>query len=307
MEKQMGFIWEKISYQGKEAAQINGYEGKIPDLVIPEKIEGLQVRSIAAHAFSGRNDIRSAVLPESLVTLRPFAFYNCPELKTMELYNTTDDYYDGVIRQCPCLREIAVHCVRPENYVIVRSMLQDVDVTLMFRLLDPEETERIRLTFPEYVNEAKEDTMARAIHFSIEGAGMAYRECVGKKALDLAGYDRLLGRLTDYDFDVAAQIAFGRLLYPEGLSETAREGYEAFLRENDGKALRYLIHEDERRSCVPETRLMTERGLIGENGLDAALKEAADQGRTGLCSILMEYRGSLRESGNGAAALSLEW
>ena len=303
----MGFIWEKITCLGKEAAQIGGYEGNIPDLVIPETIEGLPVCSIAAHAFSGRNDIRSAVLPESLVTLRPFAFYNCPELKTMDLYNTTDDYYDGVIRQCPVLGEITVHCVQPENYVIVRSMLQDVDVTLTFRLLDPEGTERIRRTFPEYVNEAREDTMARAIHFSIEGAGMAYRECVEKRALNLAEYDRLLGRLTDYDFDVAAQIAFGRLLYPEGLSDTAREGYEKFLRENDEKALRYLIHEDERKSCVLETRLMTERGLIEDKGLDAAMKEAADRGRTGLCSILMEYRGDLRESGNRATALSLDW
>ena len=274
-KEDMGFTWEKTTCQGKEAAQISGYEGKIPDLVIPETIGGLPVRSIAAHAFSGRNDIRSAVLPESLVTIRPFAFYNCPELKRMELYNTTDDYYDGVIRQCPALVEIAVHCVQPENYVIVHSMLQDVDVTLKFRLLDPEGTERIRLTFPEYVNEAKEDTMARAIHFSIEGAGMAYRECVGKKALDL--------------------------------SETAREGYETFLRENDEKALSYLILEDEKNSSVPETRLMTERGLIGESGLDAALKEAADHERTELCSLLMEYRGKLRKNESGAAALSLEW
>lgn len=303
----MGFIWEKITWQGQEAAQISGYEGKIPDLMIPETIEGLPVRSIAAHAFSGRKDIRSAALPENLVTIRPFAFYNCPQLKTLELYNTTDDYYDGVIRQCPSLGQIAVHCVQPENYVIIRSMLQDVDVTLTFRLLDPEGMEQIRLTFPEYVNEAKEDTMARAIHFSIEGAGMAYRECVGKKVLDLAGYDRLLGRLTDYDFDVASQIAFGRLLYPAELSETAREGYETFLRGNDEKALSYLIREDERNSSVSETRLMTQRGLIGERGLDAALKEAADHERTELCSLLMEYRGELQKNEGGGAALSLEW
>lgn len=58
--------------------------------------------------------------------------------------------------------------------------------------------------------------MARAIHFSIEGAGMAYRECVGKHRLDLAGYDRLLEKLTAYDAAAAVRIAFGRLMYPEG-------------------------------------------------------------------------------------------
>ena len=303
----MGFTWEKITYRGSDAAEITGYEGQLPDLKIPEEMEGLPVRSIAAHAFSGRSDIRSVVLPESLVTMHLFAFYNCPRLETMELYNSADDYYDGVIRQCPLLRTITVRCVQPENYVVIRSMLQDVDVTLTFRLLDPEGRERIRLTFPEYVNEAKEDTMARAIHFSIEGAGMAYRECVGKRTLDLAGYDRLLGRLTDYDFDVAARIAFGRLLYPEGLSEQAEGGYESFLRDNDEKTLRFLIREDEEHSSMEEIRLMTGRSLIGEEGLKTALEEASELGRSEVCSALMEYRA---QSGSGSGAgetLRLDW
>ena len=59
----MGFTWEKITYRGSDAAEITGYEGKLPDLKIPEEMEGLPVRSIAAHAFSGRSDIRSVVLP----------------------------------------------------------------------------------------------------------------------------------------------------------------------------------------------------------------------------------------------------
>ena len=77
----MGFTWEKITYRGSDAAEITGYEGRLPDLEIPEKMEGLPVRSIAAHAFSGRSDIRSVVLPESLVTMHLFAFYNCPRLE----------------------------------------------------------------------------------------------------------------------------------------------------------------------------------------------------------------------------------
>ena len=87
----MGFTWEKITYRGSDAAEITGYEGKLPDLKIPEEMEGLPVRSIAAHAFSGRSDIRSVVLPESLVTMHLFAFYNCPRLETMELCNSADD------------------------------------------------------------------------------------------------------------------------------------------------------------------------------------------------------------------------
>lgn len=302
----MGLLWERKEFRTEAYAEITGFDGSLRDLVIPEQLEGLAVRSIAAHAFEGREELRSAVLPKTLVTLRPFAFYNCINLKTMELFNTTDDYYDGVIRQCAALDCITVHCSQPDDYIIVRSMLQDVDVTLTFRLLLAEG--ELRLTFPEYVNEAKEDTMARAIHFSIEGAGMAYRECVGKKSIDLPGYDRLLQRLTAYDLSVGAEIAFGRLRYPIGLSAGAREGYERFLSENDEKILQVLVQAENEAESENNLRLMTERRLIGETALDAALQLAAEQGKAGLCARLIAYRGESAAQGKaGSGALSLEW
>lgn len=303
----MGVTWQESTFRGEAAAEITGYEGAIPDLEIPGELEGRPVRSIAAHAFSDRTDLRSVCLPESLVTLRPFVFYNCAGLKTIRLCNTTEDCYDGVIRQCRKLHEIYVKCVCPENYILIRSLLQDVDGMLTFHLLDSAGEETAQLTFPEYVNEAKEDTMARAIHFSIEGAGMAYRECVGKKKLDFAGYDRLLSRLTEYDFDAAARIAFGRLLYPEELSDKAGTEYEAFLKDNDEKVLEFLIREDEEKSSVPQLRLLTGRRLIGDQGLDAALEMAAEKERTGLCSILMEYRAARDKTEEKGVTFSLDW
>ena len=304
----MPFLYKIISEhtpQGpREAAQVTGYEGRLSDLFVPEKIDALPVRSIAGHAFEHRKELRRVFLPESLAALRAFAFYGCSALTSMELYNTTDDYYDGVIRQCLSLRCVTVHCVRPDNYVIVREMLRDIDGTLQFRLLTAEG--EIRLTFPEYVNEAKEDTMARAIHFSIEGAGMAYRECVGKRALDLAGYDRLLGRLTDYDFDAAAQIALGRLSCPAGLSEKSAAGYEEFLRAGDGKTLAWVI----RSADGPERReylaLLTSRQLIGRAALEEGLDLASSLGETGICAILMEYRRQVFPS-DAPEIFSLDW
>ncbi len=303
----MGLCWERMEFRTEEYAQITGFDGSVRDLVIPEKIEGLAVRSIAAHAFENHTELRSAVLPRSLVTLRPFAFYNCTNLKTLELFNTANDYYDGVIRRCPSLECITVHCDKPDDYVIVRSMLQDVDGTLTFHLLLPDG--ELRLTFPEYVNEAKEDTMARAIHFSIEGAGMAYRECAGKKSIDLPGYDRLLQRLTAYDLAVGADIAFGRLRYPLGLSQEAQEGYEKFLSEHDDEVLRVLIQAEDEAEAEKNLRLMTGRRLIGEAALETALQLAAEKKKAGLCARLIAYRSeesSSKETGGGQV-LSLDW
>lgn len=300
----MSLQLENVERRGEKCLQVTGYEGTVRDLVIPETSDGLPIRSIGGHAFAGRRDLRSVVLPQNLKTIRSFAFYDCAVLSHMELYNTTDDYYDGVIRQCPELRSITVHCVKPDDYVIVREMLQDVDVTLRFRLLT--EQGELRLTFPEYVSEAREDTMARAIHFSIEGAGMAYRECVGKKSLDLAGYDQLLPRLTDYDFAVAADIALGRLGYPLGLTEEAAKGYEEFLRRHDARALELMIRQDEAENRVSEVKLMADRNLIGSEALAQGLELASQKGRVEISAVLMNYREGEKPAGN-PDGFQLEW
>ncbi len=303
----MGFTWEKKTYAGEEGMEVTGYEGGLRDLVLPDRLEGLPVRSVGAHAFSGRKELRSVQLGRNLKTLRPFAFYNCTGLRSIELYNTADDYYDGVIRQCPLLREITVHMTEKDNYIVIRSMLQDVDGMLIFRLLDEEDGQRLRLTFPEYVNEAKEDTMARAIHFSIEGAGLAYRECVGKHRLDLAGYDRLLEKLTADDGAAAIGIALGRLMYPEGLSAAAEKRYEAFLQENGRRTLELLIEADAQEGSTAQLRVLTQRGLLDAGALEQGLTLAAQKGATELCGILMEYRRTRKTPSCDAAGLRLEW
>lgn len=315
--------YEIINRRGENALQVTGSTGPVQDLMLPEEAAAgetaeplsaagtgagesrlLPVRSIGGHAFAGRKELRTVSLPESLKTIRSFAFYDCPSLHSMELYNTTDDYYDGVIRQCPSLCLITVHCTVPDNFIIVREMLSDVDGTLRFRLLTKEG--ELRLVFPEYVSEAREDTMARAIHFSIEGAGMAYRECVGKKSIDLAGYDRLLDRLTDYDFEVAAEIALGRLSCPAGLSEEAETGYQDFLKENDGKTLAALIRRGDSAEELQALQVMTDRNLIGENALGPAMELASGNGRIRTESLLMDYR-NRRFPAAGSRVFRLEW
>ena len=325
----MAFTYEIVKERTKEgpeeAAQVTGFQGRLRDLVVPGQLEGRTVRAIGAHAFEHRKELRSAFLPESVKTLRSFAFYGCMNLASIELFNTTDDYYDGVIRQCPSLYLITVHCTVQDNYIIAREMLRDVDGTLSFRLLTGEG--EIRLTFPEYVNEAKEDTMARAIHFSIEGAGMAYRECVGRRQLDLSAYDQLLGRLTDYDFDVASRIALGRLTCPVRLTKRSEKGYEDFLRENDVKALAGLI-TGKRTAADPHSlslsgskpaglsewetgqkeniKTLLDRRLIGPGALETGLALAAAGEKTELCSMLMEYRNNVFPEGS-RKTFTLDW
>ena len=54
--------------------EITGYEGSVAHLNVPKEIDGISVEAIGNHSFSGRSDLVSVSLPESIRTLYGFAF-----------------------------------------------------------------------------------------------------------------------------------------------------------------------------------------------------------------------------------------
>ncbi len=313
----MSFTYETILERGQTFAQITGYEGSARTIVVPDTIGGLVVRSIGAFAFAGKNTTEEIILPASVKTLRLFAFQNCASLRRISMFNTTDDYYDGVIRGCTSLREIVVRMAEPDNFVIVREFLRDTEAELHFVLELPDKDEKrldatdvvrpdaaaprqIRLTFPEYVSEATEDTWARVIHISIEGAGVSFRECVTRNKIDFAGYDRLLPRLTAYDAAAATDISLDRLQTPVELSEEAKDQYRTYITTHAEEVLQLLLERGDGRIAdadLEALRFMTRENLIpleDREILESAIHLASELGLTEACGILMAY-GQKRE------------
>ena len=292
----MPFTYEKIQYLREDCIEITGFDGSVRSLTIPDRLDGLPVRSIGKHAFAGRKDLREAVLPQSIKRLCLFAFHNCTALRRMSLYDSVEDYYDGVIRQCTALEEIEIR-LSGESYAIVKDMLSDNDHAMSFRLLLPEE--EIRLSFPEYALIASENTMARTIQFAYEGGGYAYRNCVRKKEIRFREYDRLFSFMERDDASFAAVIASDRLMFPHDLDEAAEKHYTEFLREHAAQALERFIRSGQ----IDRVRLLTERGLADAEASAGALKTAAERGETAICAVLME---SGRESAGKNQDLELE-
>ena len=292
----MPFTYEKIQYLREDCIEITGFDGSVRSLTIPDRLDGLPVRSIGKHAFAGRKDLREAVLPQSIKRLCLFAFHNCTALRRMSLYDSVEDYYDGVIRQCTALEEIEIR-LSGESYAIVKDMLSDNDHAMSFRLLLSEE--EIRLSFPEYALIASENTMARTIQFAYEGGGYAYRNCVRKKEIRFREYDRLFSFMERDDASFAAVIASDRLMFPHDLDEAAEKHYTEFLREHAAQALERFIRSGQ----IDRVRLLTERGLADAEASAGALKTASELGETAICAVLME---SGRESAGKNQDLELE-
>lgn len=284
---------KKLHKDGHEYIEITGYEGQIQELVVPDKIEGLPVEAIGNHAFSGRQDIRSVVLPESIKTLYGFAFHNCKSLRKITLFDSLDDYYDGVCRQCDALEEIEI-TVNKRWFEVVRNFLNDSDKTLRFLMHIKDEGDAC-LTFPEYVYDFNENTMARTIQFSIAGSGYAYRECVDRRSINYSEYDKLFEKAVIDGNEISENIAIGRLLYPHGLLMGYREKYEQFVRKNDKSIMTRLANRyaEERSDEVITTasKLLAYQGkVISEEAVDAALKISSSGQLTRLSAALMGAR-----------------
>ena len=66
-------------------ASITGYTGNDTAVVIPSTLDGLPVDTIAASAFSGRTDLKSITLPDSITSIGHDAFFGCTGLTSINI------------------------------------------------------------------------------------------------------------------------------------------------------------------------------------------------------------------------------
>lgn len=284
----MSFTYEQNSDRDGAYIEITGYEGSVHDLMIPDAIDGLPVRSIAGHAFDGREDIVHAVLPESIRQISAFAFYNCIHLQTISLDGSVRDYYDGNIRCDDALSLITIR-IHNRDYSLVKAMMGDSDNLLHFHLV--QDDGQIRLTFPSFAYSGREDTHSRAIHFHVEGMGYSYRNCILKKEIRFGEYDQLFEVMQQLESEqaTAADIAFGRLMYPYCLQDPDRVRYERFL---SGHA-KELMDDILKKGRVDRLRFMLDSELLPPQNMDAALRSAAgsrSEHAEQMRAMLMEYQ-----------------
>lgn len=280
----MAFTWNRIQRRGEPCIEITGCQEDAAVLVLPAALEGLPVRRIGSRAFAGRTSLREISLPETVRDLSSFAFYNCRSLHRIRLFDGIEDYRDGVIRQCRALREIEVTFLEKDHYEVVRNLLADSDRMLRFLWHLPDGD--VRLTFPPYFDSYHEDTMARAIHHSVNGAGLGYRECVSRRAVDYKSYDRQFPSVIYDSYEAAVSIAFDRLMYPRNLSDVYKDRYVRYLTQTAGQVLSLLMKDKDTERIL----FMADAMMIPREALSDALLEAGRRGLPEISAILMDYQ-----------------
>jgi hypothetical protein len=90
---------------GDNQVSISGYYGTEVDIVIPSSIEGHPVTAIGEGAFAGQN-ITSAQLPDSLLSIGDYAFSSCEKLTSVEFPDSVLSIGAWAFLYCSELRSV---------------------------------------------------------------------------------------------------------------------------------------------------------------------------------------------------------
>ncbi|OUQ15638.1 hypothetical protein B5E84_14100 [Lachnoclostridium sp. An14] len=300
-------LYERIN-NGREI-RVNACRGYGDTALIPETIEGLPVTELGPYVFSegkrtapagewtvahesGKeppliegNRLKTLALPSSVRKAGKYAFYNCHQWERLVCHSTFNDIGAGAFTGCKHLTHLDItmepDVPRPGLKDILSELRQEVHVT--YRTKEGS----TRLVFPEFYEDAVENTPARIVSVKVYGSGHFYRYCFDGRDLQFKDYDAQFENLVILDREeLAVEAAVGRLRGPVSLTAEARERYLEYLSAHKTGAASWFFKEQD----TAGLKWLLDTVDFDENDLAAAIEAAGKaQAAEGL-SVLMDYR-----------------
>ncbi len=243
------FAYEK----GKDGIRILRCYGVSGKVVVPEKIGILPVTELADYVFVAELEeepeqggglpcicgegLSELYLPGTVRRLGRYAFYNCRKFWKFSFHSSLASMGAGAFTGCDALSCLAVR--REDGPSCLREVLQDlkhlvrVDCYASGAYAGETEGEGMpeyRLAYPEFFEEAVENTPARITFTQTHGMGIQYRNAFRGTQVVFAEYDRLF-ETGKYNADLTSiiEIAAARLRYPYELEAQAASSYKSWL------------------------------------------------------------------------------
>ena len=263
---------------------------------VPAQIEGMPVTVLAPYIFSQArrepdqkaaicgNQVKEIVLPDTVREIGNYAFYGCYYLEALTLSHRTHDIAGGAFTGCRHLKNLTFRMEQAEGYCM-KDVLSEVHHELKVKLVYPNAV--CTLLFPEYYEEAVENTPARQLETQFHGSGYSYRQCFQDGVFQFGEYDRLFQEAQNLESeDFCIELAVTRLMEKARLSQDAEGVYQSYLMEHRISAAGW---------CIEFEQNETLEFLIGfidwqEEELSDLIEEANAKGRLEIQSVLMDYK-----------------
>ena len=322
-EKERRQICPEIHYRkAKDGVVITGCYGTEGKVILPDEIDGMEVKGIGDYAFAkdrgeegealvytdtrhgvchspftgsikgriGGGMVEEVHLPARVTEIGRYAFYRCKNLKKLTLADSLLEIGGGAFTGCR-LSEVEIHFQEGEQSCL-KSILDEIRFEVRVKLRysssgSAVKEQEARLLFPEHHEEAVENTPARILFTQHHGAGGYYRQCFYDRKLDFKKYDELFFHTVAQEKpEIAAELALDRLRCPFRLAEGAQEAYGTYVREHLEDAADFLIgHED-----VEGIRFLSSKGYWTEAALGYAVDAASKRKETEILSVLMDEK-----------------
>ncbi|MCM1063997.1 MAG: leucine-rich repeat domain-containing protein [Eubacterium sp.] len=214
--------YETEKESGGRSVRITQFQGLASQVEVPERIQGMPVRSVDRKAFLSKKNLRRIWLPDTLEEIGDWAFAYCGNLAEIRIPCRAVRFGKAVFMECKGLKRISVaRQLWEESGAAFPAELMAAAVTVMDAayLLDMEAAGT-----EEWIG--KWDARLSSVLHVPDQEGFSRQVLCGEEdygSTDLAAY--MNGRRKE-----KARLCFLRLLYDQGLSAPFRQELEDYLR-----------------------------------------------------------------------------
>lgn len=266
---------------------------------IPEQIEGQPVTELAAYAFAKEMDsepenssglscicgehLEELYLPPTIRRLGRYIFYNCIQFRKLSFYSNITFMGAGAFTGCERLSELEMQEVTEEKSCL-REILSDLKQAVQVKVYQGEQC-RYELVYPEFYEEAEENTPARIINTVTHGMGIQYRNAFRDTRVIFLEYDKLF-ETGKYNVDLISciKMSVARLIYPVELEGKAEQAYAVFLTEHLEQAAEVFLKTEEKEKL----RWLAETFITTKEQMEKLTEAVMKQEETEVLSMLMD-------------------
>ena len=288
------------------STHFSGERTERPDASVNAAVQNSERLSTLPPSLCGRR-LRAVILPDALAAIGNYAFYGCDNLKTVSFPASIRRIGSGLFNSCPALSVLvfrqavsAAPSAPPATPALLQEVLRTVNHEVEVRLQDPSGQDAVRLLFPEYYEEPKENTPARIIEIIWHGTGYQYRQCFLQRKLQYSQYDSLLPAADAQEMpQTLVRLCLDRLITPAELSGTCLANYVSCLRARSDALWTFLL-ADQETDLTDWLRVLERSGYFTEERLDQMIDQASSAGRADASVYLMDLRRRMFRPSSGS-------
>ena len=262
----LAFIWREAG----NGAEILRVYSDMPDVCIPEEINGRKIVSIGPYCFSGinrvsnyinnteknmpcikhlcefcGNNVEGVSLPDTIEKIGNNAFYNCREMVSLEAGASLKETGSDIFMNCTNFTKLHLRH-RADTPGGLKHIVGRLSSHLDVYFHDNGKIHAM-LVFPEYIESYDEIAPAHIFGRNITGEGFRARQCFDGDIPAFRQYDMVFGKASSEEsVNIIYKMALGRLMYPFMLEDAPKARYEDYIKLHHYEIMEILTAEREK-------------------------------------------------------------